>query len=423
MTSLRPSDPEFEAAAVAVIGGGPAGLMAAEQLLAAGFTVDLYDAMPSVGRKLLLAGVGGLNLTHSEPFSQLLQRYQRPDARQWLQPALTDFAAEELRQWVAQLGVSTFVGSSGRVFPEEMKASPLLRAWLQRLLAQGLRLWPRHRWLGFAEQGRVRLRGPEGECDHSYRGVVLALGGASWPKLGSDGQWLADFQDQGLQVSPWRPSNVGFACGWSESMQCFAGKPLKVVAAAALSCPDDRLAAKRRGELIITKQGVEGGLVYALSQPLRDHLLLGQSYLALDLSPQRSLAQVQALLSEPRGKASMATFLRKRLRLDALTICLLRELLPEDQWLSPETLAKGMKHLLLPIKAAQPIAKAISSAGGLCFANLTPQFMIRSRPGVFVAGEMLDWEAPTGGYLLTACFSSGRWAGLGLAQYLSELRG
>ncbi len=416
---MQPCDPDFVPAPVAVIGGGPAGLMAAEQLLAAGFAVDLFDAMPSVGRKFLLAGVGGMNLTHSENAELFLSRYQNAAAREWLAPMLEQFSATELRAWAQCLGVSTFVGSSGRVFPTDMKAAPLLRAWLHRLKSQGLRLWVRHRWLGFTAGSGLRFAHRDQEFTLRYGAVVMALGGASWPKLGSTGEWLSHLADLGLQTEPWQASNGGFRCAWSDRMKSFAGQPLKVVAAAASSNAQDS-APKRRGEFVITEQGVEGSLVYALSNPLRGALSQGKAYLLLDLMPQKTPQQLQALLEKPRGKASFSKWLKSRLSFDPLKLALLHELSAPDSLQSLPSLVQQIKHLPLPILAAQPIAEAISSAGGLDITNLDPQLMLQQMPGVFVAGEMLNWDAPTGGYLLTACFSQGRRAGRGAAAYLAD---
>ncbi len=384
---------------VAVIGAGPAGLMAAEILSAAGVAVTLYDRMPSVGRKLLMAGRGGLNLTHSEPYETFVTRYGHAAAK--LRPMLDAFPPSALIAWAEGLGQPTFVGSSGRVFPKAMKASPLLRAWLARLSAQGVRLLTRRTWLGWTGEGALLFRGPDGEESATPAATVLALGGASWPRLGSDASWVELLRAKGVAIAPLRPSNAGFSVEWSESFRArFAGQPLKNVTL--------RFDGKEsRGDVIVTNYGLEGGAIYALSSRLRDGITAsGPVVLEIDLRPDQSAAQLAARLSRPRGKASLSNFLRKAANLSPLEINLLREAgeLPSD------ALAARIKALPLTLTASQPLARAISTAGGVSFDAVDHTLMLNALPSVYVAGEMLDWEAPTGGYLLQACFATGAFA-------------
>ena len=394
-----------------VIGGGPAGLMAAEQLAAAGIEVDLCDAMPSVGRKFLLAGKGGLNLTHAEPLERFLARYR--EAMPALAAGIHTFGPEALRAWAAGLGVPTFVGSSQRVFPVDMKAAPLLRAWLHRLRAQGVRLHMRHRWTGFGDDGSLRLATPDGERVARPRATVLALGGASWGKLGSNGRWWPWLAERGVALAPLAPSNCGFDVGWSAHLgEKFAGAPLKGV---ALRCEGFEQA----GEMVLTATGVEGSLVYAASGLLREVLARdGSATFTLDLLPARPLGWVQHELAHPRGPRSMGTHLKTRLKLEGAKAALLWEVAPKGA--NAEQLAALIKALPVTVRATRPIDEAISTAGGVRFEALDEHAMLRALPGVFCAGEMLDWEAPTGGYLLTACFSTGRLAGLGAARWLQQ---
>ncbi len=395
---------------VAVIGGGPAGLMAAEVLAEAGLAVDLYDAMPSVGRKLLLAGIGGLNLTHGEPEAAFIPRYaERAEA---LRPRLEAFGAQHLRDWAAALGIATFVGSSGRVFPVDLKAAPLLRAWLHRLRGQGVRLHMRHRWRGFEGADGLRFDSPHGELVSRPAATVLALGGASWPQLGSDGAWVPALRGVGADVAPLRPANCGFDIDFSAHFsQRHAGAPLKSVAATVGDW-------RQVGECVVTAGGIEGSLVYAASALLRERIAAeGSATLVLDLLPARPLDWVQRELAHPRGPRSLATHLKARLKLDGAKAGLLWEFVPKDVQADPARFAQLIKALPLHLKAPRPIAEAISTAGGVRLESLDGQGMLRSRPGVFCAGEMLDWEAPTGGYLLTACLSTGRWAGQGAAAW------
>lgn len=397
---------------IAVVGAGPAGLMAAETLALAGHAVEVFDAMPSAGRKFLLAGKGGLNLTHSEPFEPFVGRYA--ERAETLRPALQVFGADALRAWAQGLGITTFVGSSGRVFPQEMKAAPLLRAWLHRLRGQGVRFHMRHRWLGFAGDG-LRFGTPQGELTVEPRATVLALGGASWPQLGSDGAWLGELAAVGAEVAPLRPSNCGFDVAWSPHfVQHQAGQPLKGVALMFEGW-------QQAGECVVTAGGVEGSLVYAASARLRERIAAsGEATFVLDLLPARSLAWVQREVAHPRGSRSLSTHLKTRLNLHGVKAALLRECLPKAQMNDPAALAAAIKALPIRVTAPRPVAEAISTAGGVRFESLDAHLMLRSRPGVFVAGEMLDWEAPTGGYLLTACFATGRAAGSGAADWLAR---
>jgi uncharacterized flavoprotein (TIGR03862 family) len=403
---------------IVIIGGGPAGLMAAERLAAGGVQVDLYDAMPSVGRKFLLAGKGGLNLTHSEPLPAFVGRYgaQQAQVARWLEA----FGPQQLREWVGGLGVDTFVGSSGRVFPTDMKAAPLLRAWLQRLRAAGVRFHMRQRWLGWADDGALRFASAGGEHAVRADAVLLALGGGSWSRLGSDGAWVPWLAQRAVDVAPLQPSNCGFdvATAWSEHFRSrFAGEPLKSVAIAL----DDGW--RQPGEFVVTQTGVEGSLVYAASARLRDAIAArGQASFALDLLPARTLEWVEAELAHPRGPRSLSTHLKTRLGLHGVKASLLHELVPKAEMADVQRLAAHIKGLRIVLGAARPIDEAISSAGGVRAAALDESLMLRALPGVFVAGEMLDWEAPTGGYLLTATMASARVAAQGALDWLASAR-
>ncbi|GAB4288712.1 MAG: TIGR03862 family flavoprotein [Thiohalomonadaceae bacterium] len=408
--------PEAPTTNVAVIGGGPAGLMAAEVLAAAGVQVDVYDAMPTVGRKFLMAGKGGMNITHSEPLERFIARYG--DRREYLAPLLARFGPDALRAWIHDLGIATFVGSSGRVFPADMKAAPLLRAWLHRLRSAGVRLHMRHRWLGWDAAGALRFASPSGEVLVRPDAIVLALGGGSWARLGSDGAWVPLLQGRGIAVAPLRPSNCGFEVDWSEHLRTrHAGQPVKPV---VVSFAGER----RQGELMVTEYGVEGGVVYALSAPLREAIAAeGQAVLLLDLVPGREQARLAADLARPRGRDSLAKHLRRHAGIDGVKASLLRELTPAEVLHDPVRLAAALKALPLPLHATRPLDEAISSAGGVHFEALDERLMLRELPGMFCAGEMLDWEAPTGGYLLTACLASGRAAGEGARDWLARRRG
>jgi uncharacterized flavoprotein (TIGR03862 family) len=415
-----PKDEVRAARGVAVIGGGPAGLMAAETLLAAGVAVDLYDAMPSVGRKFLLAGKGGLNLSHAEAEERLLSRYgaHRPQ----LEPLLKNFGAAQLRDWAQGLGIETFVGSSQRVFPKQMKAAPLLRAWLHRLRGAGLRIHVRHRWLGWAADAALRFATPQGDTAVRAAATVLALGGASWARLGSNGAWVPLLEARGVPVTPLRPANCGFEIAWSPYLrERFAGQPVKPVAAEV--CGADGATQRRSGEFVIADYGVEGGLVYALSAPLRDAIAAhGTATLTLDLLPDHDAARVLREVSHPRGSRSLASHLQGRLGLKGVKLALLREGLTAADMNDAAILAATIKALPLKLTAPRPIDEAISSAGGVPFEALDDGLMLKALPGVFCAGEMLDWEAPTGGYLLTACFATGRGAGLGALARLRNIK-
>jgi uncharacterized flavoprotein (TIGR03862 family) len=414
MTQQRPDQP---ASGAAVIGGGPAGLMAADVLSAAGVAVDLFDAMPSVGRKFLLAGKGGLNLTHSEPFESFVERYGTAAA--WLRPLLQRFGAAAVREFAASLGISTFVGSSGRVFPDEMKAAPLLRAWLHALRGRGVRLHSRQRWTGWTADGALCLATPAGPVTHRAAATVLALGGASWPRLGSDGAWAPLLAARGVDLAPLQPSNCGFDVGWSEHLRSrHAGAPLKSV---AISWTDaDGCTQHQAGEFVVTEGGVEGSLIYAASAALRDRIAReGQAVFQLDLLPARDLAWVTAELAHPRGTRSLATHLKTRLKLDGVKAALLWEGVDRRTLDDAPALAARIKALPITVRRPRPIEEAISSAGGVRREALDQQLMLKALPGVFCAGEMLDWEAPTGGYLLTACLATGHAAGEGAARWLA----
>ncbi len=398
---------------VVIIGGGPAGLMAAEVLALRGINVELFDAMPSVGRKFLLAGVGGMNITHSEAKPAFLRRYG--NRANEVGKLLQDFDAEQLRAWIHGLGIETFVGTSGRVFPTDMKAAPLLRAWLKRLREHGVAIHTRQRWLGWHADGRLRFAGTEGEQLIDARAVVLALGGGSWARLGSDGAWQALLAERGVPLQPLQPSNCGFeVAGWSAVFaDKFAGAPVK---SCAIALPGQ---SPRLGEFVVTAQGVEGSLVYALSAPIRDAITdHGSATVHLDLLPQKSPEQVLALLNKPRGSKSLSNHLRSALGLDGVRAGLLRELTDAATFADSTRLARAIKALPLTLVRTRPLDEAISSAGGVPFEALDARLMLSNMPGVFCAGEMLDWEAPTGGYLLTACFASGRRAGLGVIDWL-----
>ena len=404
-----------------VVGAGPAGLMAAEVLAGAGAQVHVFDAMPSVGRKLLLAGKGGLNLTHAEPEDLLHTRYR--EAQPWLVPALTAFGPAVLRAWAQELGITTFVGTSGRVFPQEMKAAPLLRAWLQRLRRQGVRFHMRHRWTGWGPEGDLHFTAPEGLRAVPAQATVLALGGASWSRLGSDGAWVPWLQARGVEVAALQPANCGFDVGWSEHFRArHEGAPLKSVALEWEEGPAQGAMRRRQlGEFIVTATGVEGSLVYAASAALRDSLRReGSATCWVDLLPSRSAETVLAEVTRGRGTRSLSTHLKSRLGLDGVKMGLLHERLTRQEMQDGPTLARAIKHLPIALRAPRPIDEAISSAGGVGAHAVDEHLMLQRLPGVFCAGEMLDWEAPTGGYLLTGCFATGRWAGAGAVRWLRE---
>jgi uncharacterized flavoprotein (TIGR03862 family) len=399
---------------VAIVGGGPAGLMAADVLAEAGTSVvHVYDAMPSVGRKFLLAGKGGLNLTHSEPLPAFVQRYGARAAA--VTPWLDAFGADAMRTWAAGLGIDTFVGTSGRVFPTDLKAAPLLRAWLHRLRERGVVFHMRHRWLGFGGHGgALRFAASQGEVSVQPQATVLALGGASWPQLGSNGAWAPWLREAGADVKPLLPANCGFEVAWSDHLrQRFAGAPIKPV---LLRFGD---AFERRGEFVLSAYGVEGSLVYAASALIRDAIAAhGQATITLDLLPDHDAERVLREVAHPRGSRSLGSHLKSRLGLEGAKVALLHEVLPREVIADAAQLAAAIKSLPLTLAAPRPIAEAISSAGGVALESLDEHLMLRSRPGIFCAGEMLDWEAPTGGYLLQASMASGRVAGQGVLAWL-----
>jgi uncharacterized flavoprotein (TIGR03862 family) len=400
---------------VAIVGGGPAGLMAAEALSRAGaFDLHVYDAMPSVGRKFLLAGRGGMNITHAEPYEQFVARYgARAGA---LRPMLDAFGPDAVRAWVHGLGIETFVGTSGRVFPTEMKAAPMLRAWLHRLRESGVQFHQRHRWTGWAGDA-LCFGTPDCERRVQVDAAVLALGGASWARLGSDGAWLPLLAARGIDVAPLRPANCGFDVGWSALFaEQHAGQPLTTVAATWDDGTGRRV--RRQGQFVVTATGVEGSLIYALSAPVRDRIgTHGSAVIELDLLPDLPSERVLAEVARPRGSRSLSSHLQGRLGIKGVKAGLLHECLSREQYADPATLARALKALPLTLRAPRPIDEAISSAGGIRFEELDGT-MLRALPGVFVAGEMLDWEAPTGGYLLTACLASGMAAGRDAAHWL-----
>ena len=410
----------------AIIGGGPAGLMAAEIISARGVKVDVYESMPSVGRKLLMAGKSGLNITHSDPFDVFVSQYGNRRAN--IEQLLREFGADQLREWVHGLGIQTFIGTSGRVFPMGMKASPLLRAWLRRLDASNVTFHLRHKWTGFtsAQDGVLaagdgdesivsKFATPNGEVTVKPDAVLLALGGGSWPRLGSDGAWVPWLEQAGALVEALRPANCGFDVEWSEHFrEKYDGHPIKTV---VLSFGEFR----QQGEFIVTKNGLEGGLIYTASALIRDEIYAnGKAVISLDLKPDRTLEWLRERLSKPRGKRSLASFLEKTLGIRGVKAGLLREFVPKDDFSNGERLAYFIKNLPVPLVAPRPLEEAISTAGGVTFETLDENLMLKNMPGVFCAGEMLDWEAPTGGYLLTACFSSGYAAGKGVLKWLGN---
>ncbi len=400
---------------VVIIGGGPAGLMAAEAAVAGGAEVNLYDAMPSVGRKFLLAGKGGLNLTHSEPIEQFLSRYgtRRPE----IESAIRSFPPEAIRAWALSLDIETFVGSSGRVFPSDLKAAPLLRAWLRRLRQAGVRFYSRHRWCGWDAEGRVRFTTPQGPVHAHADAVVLALGGGSWPHLGSDAAWIRILTQQKVAIAPLKPANCGFDVRWSEHFRTkFAGYPVKTVQVTVKAV--DGTPIRRMGEFVITANGVEGGVIYMISAAAREVIAAEETVtLWLDLVPDRSLQRLTQDLSKPRGKRTVATHLKRCAGIAGVKTGLLHESIPKEVFTDPARLATALKSLPVTLVGPRPLEEAISTAGGVSFEALDTRLMLRSLPGVFCAGEMLDWEAPTGGYLLTGCLATGRLAGAAAAEW------
>ncbi len=405
-------------ATVVVVGGGPAGLMAAEAAVAAGANVELYDAMPSVGRKFLLAGKGGLNLTHSEPMESFLSRYGA--RRAFIESAITSFSPAAVRTWACNLGVETFVGTSGRVFPTDMKAAPLLRAWLHRLRQAGVRFFVRHRWCGWDEQGSLRFETPQGIRVVHAQAVVLALGGGSWPSLGSDAAWVPILTMRNIPIAPLQPANCGFDLRWTDHFRKrFTGQPVKTVAI-TLTTPEGSTT-RQVGAFVITETGVEGGIIYAVSRSIREMITSqGQALVHLDLTPDRTVERLRHDLSQSKGKRTIVTHLKRRAGLAGVKAGLLYETLSKDVLMNPARLASAIKSLPLTIVAPRPLEEVISTAGGVSFDALDTRLMVRSLPGVFCAGEMLDWEAPTGGYLLTACLATGRCAGHGAGDWINH---
>ena len=407
-------------ARIAIVGGGPAGLMAAEIARAGGAQVDLFEQMPSVARKFLIAGKGGLNLTHSEDFESFVSRYREraPNVRRWLE----HFDASALRAWALELGYATIVGSSGRVFPADLKAGPLLRAWVRRLRASGVQIHVGHRWAGWTAHGDLQFVHAQQAVLHACDASVFALGGGSWSKLGSDGCWVPMLTQRGVEVAALKPANCGFECAWSEHFrQRFAGQPVKSV---GLECIDSKGALVRiRGEFLITAQGVEGSAIYALCAPLREALdQHGNSGLRIDLLPDHHLERIVDELRRSRGQRSFSEHLRRTLGISGVKAGLLYEALPGASKAPPEAVANCLKSLPITLLRTRPLDEAISSAGGVRLEALDMQLMARAKPGVFCAGEMLDWEAPTGGYLLTACFASALVAASGALKYCDARR-
>lgn len=404
---------------VAVVGGGPAGLMAAEVLSNAGVQVDVFDAMPSVGRKFLLAGIGGLNITHSEEFDRFCSRYTEHQV--FLQTALNNFSPNCLREWVHALGVDTFVGTSGRVFPKEMKAAPLLRAWLQRLRSRGVRFHVRHRWVAWGDTGQLVFDTPNGFVEVHPVATVLALGGASWPKLGSNGAWVPLLSARGVGVTALQSANCGFDVQWSDYLRKhYAGSPVKSVSLSFTGLSG--VTKTRQGELLLGQHGVEGSLIYAFSKEIRETLnAQGHASFTLDLLPGRSVERVRnELAGFSRSSQSLPAYFKSRLGISGVKLALLHEVLRKEEFQDSERVLTTLKALPIKVHATRPIDEAISTAGGVCFHSMNRNYMLKDVPSTFVAGEMLDWEAPTGGYLLTACMATGLAAGQGVLNWLDE---
>lgn len=390
---------------IAIVGGGPAGLMAAEVAIAAGLRVDLFEAKGSVGRKFLIAGKGGLNLTHSEPRPGFDSRYREraPQVARWLDA----FDGDALREWAHEFGIETYVGSSGRVFPMDRKAAPLLRSWVRRLRERGVHFHANHRWVGWSDTTALRFDTPDGVRNVDAKATLLALGGASWPQLGSDGAWVSALTERSIGIAPLRPSNCGFDIDWSGHLATrHAGAPLKPVIAHWQDL--EGAMHSLQGECVVSATGIEGSAIYAISADLRERILRdGETLLWLDLAPGRDETRLHRDLEKPRGKRTLGEHLRRQTGLDAVKVALLHEVLPREAMSDLATLASTIKRLPLRLRSARPVAEAISTAGGVRLEALDDSLQSKTMPGVFFAGEMLDWEAPTGGYLLTACFASG----------------
>lgn len=397
---------------IAIIGAGPAGLMAAEVLSQSGIKIDIYDAMPSFGRKFLMAGKSGLNLTHSEPYEIFITRFG--NRQKLLSDHIKHFTPNDVIAWAKSLKIETFIGTSGRVFPKEMKASPLLRAWLQRLQSNGVQFHVRHRWKGW-ENGCLVFDTPQGEVRIKPDATILALGGASWPKLGSNGNGVPWLEQNGVKIRPFLPANCGFIVNWSSHFrEKFHGEPIKSV---VLSFQDF----KQKGEFVATRTGIEGSLIYTISSRLREEIeSRGVAVISLDLIPQLTQDNLIKALSRSRGSKTLTNHIKITTGIQGVKMGLLHEFIAKDDLNNIAKLASAIKSLSIPLIALTAIDTAISSAGGICFEELDCNLMLRKMPGVFCAGEMLDWEAPTGGYLLTACFATGRAAGNGAKSFVMQ---
>ena len=405
-------------AQVAIIGGGPAGLIAAETLIEQGVSVDLYDRMPSAGRKFLIAGKGGLNLTHSEPFPEFLKKYGEREIK--LSPYLTQFGPTQIQQWAKQYGINTFIGTSGRVFPVGMKAAPLLYAWKTRLIELGVTFLFRHEWTGFAPDGSLIFKHGDQTLIKKYQAVLFAMGGASWSRTGSKGDWVPIFEAAGIKVDPFKPSNCGFDVLWTDHFKSkFDGNPLKTIQVGLIDAKGELI--QKKGEFIVTHAGLEGSLIYALSAKIRSGIEQnGQTTIYLDLLPDLSTEELFQRLSKERGKRSFSSFLEKTTGLNGVKLGLLWEFIPREDLANPEKCAQAIKHLPITLTTPHPLEEAISSAGGVDFEEMDDRLMLKKIPGVFCAGEMLDWEAPTGGYLITACFATGVAAANGILSRLKH---
>lgn len=401
---------------VVIIGAGPAGLMAAEVISQQGIPVALYDAMSSIGRKFLMAGKSGLNLTHAEPLDAFLSRYN--EGGNEIAPIIRAFPPDALRDWAKGLGIDTYTGSSGRVFPSEMKAAPLLRAWRHRLREAGVQFHMRHKWLGYNEDGQLRFATDEGETSISATATVLALGGGSWARLGSTGDWIDILKQQGITISPLKPSNCGFEVNWSDHLrQKYAGAPVKSVMISVKN--QHGKIQQKQGDFVISDYGIEGSLIYPFAASIRDVIeQQGKATIYLDLIPTMEETKLADKLSQPRGKRSLTDHLRRQLKISGIKTALIYEVSNTEQRNNPQHLASIIKALPITCQQARPMDEAISTAGGISFDALNQHLMLKQHPGTFCAGEMLDWDAPTGGYLLTACFASGYVAGEGLIEWL-----